>query len=280
MNARKIVIGYDHSTGAADAAQWALDEAERTGAPVEFFYAYEWPTWSPAARYVPGGVTWPGGETELEVEGALEAAVARARRDHPALLITSHAADAVAAVALVERSSTAGLVVLGSRGHSAVVNLVGSVGVAVTAHAHCPVVVVRGQPPRDAPIVVGIDSSRAAEAALSFAVGRAAARGVALRVVQAWKPGGPAPAEKEHRLFEDRVAGLRAKHPGLTVSAEAPHEHPAAALAKASATAQLLVVGSRGRGALLGMMLGSVSQHLLRSSVCSVAVVHENMSAA
>ncbi|MFD0525866.1 universal stress protein [Paractinoplanes durhamensis] len=56
--------------------------------------------------------------------------------------------------------------------------------------------------------------------------------------------------------------------------AEAVTEHPAAALAAASTTAQLLVVGTRGRGAVRGMLLGSVSQHALRHSACTVAVAH------
>jgi nucleotide-binding universal stress UspA family protein len=52
-------------------------------------------------------------------------------------------------------------------------------------------------------------------------------------------------------------------------------EHPADALTSASADAQLVVVGSRGRGAFRGMLLGSVSQHLLHRSPCTVAVVRE-----
>ncbi|GIF23355.1 nucleotide-binding universal stress UspA family protein [Actinoplanes tereljensis] len=98
---------------------------------------------------------------------------------------------------------------------------------------------------------------------------------MALRVVQAWKPQAPPIPDEEKRHLDDLIAGWRGKYPDLPISVELVTEHPAAALTTASAGAQLLVVGSRGRGALRGMLLGSVSQHLLRHSVCSIAVVHE-----
>ena len=82
-----------------------------------------------------------------------------------------------------------------------------------------------------------------------------------------------APAERQ--TFDELVAGWRDRCPEVEISAEAVVEHPAAALALASTTAQLLVVGTRGHGALPGMLLGSVSQHLLRHSACTVAVVHD-----
>ena len=78
----------------------------------------------------------------------------------------------------------------------------------------------------------------------------------------------------ERRSFDELVAVWRQKHPELDISAEAVVEHPAAALVEASKEAQLLVVGTRGRGAVAGMVLGSVSQHLLRHSACTVAVAH------
>jgi hypothetical protein len=71
------------------------------------------------------------------------------------------------------------------------------------------------------------------------------------------------------------VAAWREKYPQLDIAAEGMlEEHPAAALTRLSATTQLLVVGSRGRGAPRGMLLGSVSQHLLRHAACDVAIVH------
>ncbi|PWK39877.1 universal stress protein family protein [Actinoplanes xinjiangensis] len=80
---------------------------------------------------------------------------------------------------------------------------------------------------------------------------------------------------EEQEPFDTLVTEIRATFPELLIEAEATVGHPAAELALASATAQLLVVGSRGRGAIRGMLLGSVSQHLLRYSACPIAVVHQ-----
>jgi len=285
MSARTIVVGYDRSTDAVLAARWALGEASRTGAPVEFLYAYEWPMWMPAASLVPATSIWPDSETQQAIKDTLSEAVASARRTHPDVTTTIRTVDSDAGLALVKRSVEAGLVVLGSRGHSTVANLLGSVSVAVSAHARCPVVVVRSRPAAEAPVVVGFDQSAASEAALAFAVDQAVARGVPLQVIRAWKPVTGLWAEspmvtatvsaQERQALDDVVEVWRAKYPQLEISAPAGVGHPAAALTTASTTAQLLVVGSHGRGSLRGMLLGSVSQHVLRNAACDVAVAHE-----
>lgn len=283
MPTRRIIVGYDRSAGAKAAAAWALDEADRTGAPVEFCYAYEWPAWAPAASMVPTPAVWPDSETDRALRDMLDEAVTDARRTHPAVHTTSALVVSGAAMTLIDRSAEAGLVVLGCRGHSAVADLLGSVASAVSAHAHCPVVVVRGDPDPSAPVVAGVDDSPAAGSVLAFAADQAAARGVPLRVIRAWKPvtgiltDAPATAvtPEERRWLDDLVAGWREKYPHLEISAEAVADHPAAALALAGRGAQLTVVGSRGRGAVRGLLLGSVSQHLLRHSTCTVTVVHE-----
>ncbi|MBM2620628.1 universal stress protein [Actinoplanes sp. LDG1-06] len=284
MTARRITVGYDRSPDAKAAARWALDEALRTGAPVEFLYAYEWPTWLPATSTVPAPSVWPDGETDRAIRGALHEAVALAKQTHPSVPTHITFVHNSAALELIGRSADSSLIVLGCRGHSAVTGLLGSVSVAVSAHAKCPVVVVRGDPAADAPVVVGVDDSAPAQLALAFAVEEAVARNVALRVIRAWPPvtgiweESPMVARavtgQERRPFDELVADWRRKHPELSITAEAVVEHPAAALVEASRDAQLLVVGTRGRGAVRGMVLGSVSQHLLRHAACTVAVAH------
>ena len=83
MSAHSIIIGYDASTEAKAAAAWALDEASRIGAQVEFFYAYEWPTWAPATATVAPPEVWPGGEIDRAIKGMLDQAITSARLSHP-----------------------------------------------------------------------------------------------------------------------------------------------------------------------------------------------------
>ncbi|UQU61862.1 universal stress protein [Couchioplanes caeruleus] len=285
MTAKKIIVGYDRSPEARAAAAWALDEAARTGALVEFFYAYEWPTWAPAASTVPSPAVWPDGETDRAVKGALQEAVAGARQSHPQVRTEVSIVNASAALTLIDRSAEAGLIVLGSQGHSAVTGMLGSVSVAVSAHAHCPVIVVRGDNGHTGPVVVGVDDSPCAQLALAFALEQAAERGAPVRIIHAWRPvsgiweDSPLVSREvtaeERRPFDELVAAWQEKYPQLTITAEAVVDHPAHALAAASTTARLLVAGTRGRGAFRGMLLGSVSQHLLRHSACTVAIVRE-----
>ena len=285
MTANRIIVGYDRSADSRAAASWALDEAARTGALVEFFYAYEWPEWAPAASTIPAPAVWPDGETDRAIKGRLHEAVTAAKQTHPGVRTEISIVQASTALTLIERSADARLIVVGSRGHSAVAGLLGSVSVAVSAHAHCPVIVVRGDAAPTRPVVVGVDDSPSAHLALDFAVEQAVARGVPLRVIRTWPPvtgiweDGPLVARtvtaEERGPLDELVAGWHDKYPQLEISAEAVVDHPANALALASTTAQLLVVGTRGRGAFRGMVLGSVSQHLLHHSACTVAVVRE-----
>jgi nucleotide-binding universal stress UspA family protein len=284
MTVKKIIVGFDRSPDARAAAGWALHEAARTGAMVEFLYAYEWPTWAPAASMVPSPAVWPDGETVRAIHDMLHHAVVCAKLTYPEVRTTISIVHAPAALTLRDRSAEASMIVLGSHGHNAIAS-VGSVSVAISAHAHCPVVVVRGEPVPGAPVVVGVDDSDCAQLALTFAFDQAAARGVSLRVVRAgtfalgiWEER-PTVAEtiveREEDSLHDLVAGWQQKYPEVEVSTTFVVGHPAEALTSASVGAQLVVVGSRGRGAFRGMLLGSVSQHLLHRSPCTVAVVRE-----
>ncbi|GAA2673644.1 universal stress protein [Actinoplanes palleronii] len=285
MSQQKIIVGYDGSPDARAAATWALDHAARTAATVTFLYAYEEPFWMPAASMVPTPAVRPPEDPQRTVTTMLAQVTTAAARTHPTVTTETRTVIAFAGPALIAGSAQAETVVVGSRGHSAVAGLLGSVSVAVSAHAHCPVVVVRGEAPEGAPVVAGVDGSAASAAVLAFAAGQAADRRAPLRVLGAWPPvtglweTGPvitrSVTAEERKPFDDLVGEVREAHPELEVVADAVVEHPAAALVRASASAQLLVVGSRGRGPVRGLLLGSVGQHLLRHSSCTVAVVHE-----
>jgi nucleotide-binding universal stress UspA family protein len=288
MSTRGILVGYDRSAEAKLAAAWALDESARTGAAVDFLYAYEWAEWIPASSMVPGTSVWPDSETDDAIRDMLKKAVTDARATHPDVRTSISTVHNKASLTLMSRSADARLVVVGSRGHSAVDGLLGSVSTAVSAHAACPVIVVRGEPAPTAPVVVGVDDSPSSHAALAFAVEQAVAHDVPLRIIRAWTPvtgiwedtpmATRTVTEQERQPFDELVAAWQEKYPNLQITAETAVDHPANALTQASKTAQLLVVGTRGRGPIRGLLLGSVSQHVLRHSACTVAVVHDGQA--
>ncbi|MFI1996652.1 universal stress protein [Actinoplanes sp. NPDC020271] len=259
MEHKKIVIGFDGSSSAQAALAWGLDEAHRTGAAAELVYADEWPFWAPAASMVPSPALRPDTYVDEVIGGMLERAAATARQTHPSVPISARTVRALPATALAERSDHAGMIVLGTRGHSALAGLIGSVGAAVGAHAHCPVVVIHGEVTGDGPVVAGVDGSPLTDAVLRFAAEQAAGHGVALRIVPI--------APVDVTIGDD--------FPGLPVQVDAATEDPAAALIAAGDTARMLVVGSRGHGAVRGMLLGAVSRQLLRHASCPVAIVHD-----
>jgi nucleotide-binding universal stress UspA family protein len=288
MTIRPIVVGYDGSDSARTATRWALDEGARTGHPVRLAYVFEW---MPAGSWLgPGPGPWPDETARREVAAMLDDAVAEAAGSHPGVVVDGVVLDGPAAILLREQSERAALMVLGNRGLGGFTGLLaGSTTVTVCAHAHCPVVVVRAVDPaagtRPGPVVVGVDGSDSSLLALEFAFSQAAHRGVPLLAIRGWSP--PAtpwvppvldPAEitrAEQAALDEVLTGWRAKYPDVEVRAEVRTAGPAADLIEASRSAQLVVVGSRGRGGFRGLLLGSVSQQLLHHAECPVAVVRE-----
>jgi nucleotide-binding universal stress UspA family protein len=154
----------------------------------------------------------------------------------------------------------------------------------VAGHTTCPVAVVR-QPPAQprGEVVVGVDGSPAGAEAVGFAFAEASFRGAVLRAVHAWsRPiagGGPfalADAEEmaqdERRVLAEALVGWSERYPDVKVTERLEHGHPVDVLREASTRADLLVVGSRGRGDLAGLLLGSVSHSLLHHAACPLAV--------
>ena len=178
------------------------------------------------------------------------------------------------------------LLVLGDRGLGGVAGLVlGSVAVALAARGACPVVIVRGETRNtDGPVVVGIDESTVSEAALRFAFAAAAVRGAELVVLHAWSPTAidkalepvmdwDAVANKEDADIAEGGSWWRQQEPQVTRRRRGVRVGAARALVDASRGAQLVVVGSRGRGTAAGLLLGSVSHGVLHAAHCPVAIV-------
>ncbi|WP_285489298.1 universal stress protein [Amycolatopsis taiwanensis] len=285
-----ILVGVDGSPSALHATRWAAREAARRHVPLRLFHACVLP---------PTGsrpVTLPGGAVEALVEcghQVLREAERAAREVEPGVEVSREVRVGGAAALLIEESANARMAVLGSHGLGGFEGmLVGSVSVGVSAHGHCPVVVARGRtldepPPDRGPVVVGVDGSRISEAAVGFAFDAASLRGVPLIAVHTWTDMSAGEtwsvlpfdidydevAEDERRLLAERLAGWREKYPDVELRQLVLRDRPVRGLLATAEDAQLLVVGSRGRGALKGVGLGSVSQALLHHSVCPVAVV-------
>ena len=138
-------------------------------------------------------------------------------------------------------------------------------------------------------IVVGVDGSEESRSALRFAVEEAGLRDAAVHVVHAWwalpelEAGAPVPAmgwetlrdHEARRFIEEFVERtLDGARTGIEITAvPVQGRTAAAALLEASKDADLLVVGSRGLGGFLGLLLGSVSQQCVHHAGCPVVVV-------
>ncbi len=136
-------------------------------------------------------------------------------------------------------------------------------------------------------VVVGHDGSRFADTAVRTALDWAARADLPVRVLRSWSlTSAPRPdsmrsgyvppladfAAAVRRDLEADVAPLLAEHPDVAVRYETPHQPAAQALLEASAEAELLVVGTRGRGGFKGLLLGSVTDQLVRHAACSVLI--------
>src|SRR5690349_15097384 len=168
-------------------------------------------------------------DADLAVAGMLGGAVDTATTTHPGVRVRARVEHSTAAVALIQHAAEASLVVLGGRRPTGVRAWLGSTSGSVSAHARCPVVVVRGEPRVTDPVVAGVDESEVAGPVLGFAFEQAAVRGVPVRAVHGWSPPDGrdllcdtnlrAVAEERGRL-EAMVGCWRRRFPGVPVSAE------------------------------------------------------------
>ena len=290
---RPVVAGVDGSESALEAVRWAAWEAHRRGVPLRLVSAFGWT----AGHHLgdPGLGTDYLAALLQQARNEVAAAAAAAAGVAAELAIEQEVVTGFPVPVLNAEAARAQLVVLGDRGLGGFTGLlVGSVAVALATHAPCPVVVVRGltpgaPPPLEGPVVVGIDGSPTSEAALAFAFEAADLRGVPLVAVHTWTDylestmtavlEGDAIDAEEHRLLAERLAGWGEKYPGVPVQRLVTRYRPARTLVEQSQHAQLVVVGSRGRGGFAGLLLGSVSHALLHHAGCPVAVVRPTASA-
>ncbi|GAA1193893.1 universal stress protein [Prauserella alba] len=287
-----VVVGTDGSETALRGVQWAARAAAVRRAPLQILHASGYPE-----RYT--------GESMLPPE-SFKAELRRQRWEflHAA---RQSAIDTVAASglprldvetvldpeqpipALVQASASARLLVLGTSAHRSITGLiVGSTTIALVGHAHSPVVSVRGDvgdtgEPDRRPVVVGVDGSPLSERALGCAFDEASFRSVALVAVHTWSDSDTSAFRETHvdweplrdteeRRLAERLAGWRERYPDVPVERVLVKDKPRHELLEWSQRAQLVVVGSRGRGGFRGLLLGSTSHALIHNAGCPVLV--------
>ncbi|MEU1571896.1 universal stress protein [Streptomyces collinus] len=282
-----LVVGVDGSEPSLRAVDWAADEAALRAVPLRAVYACLWERYEGAAlaRDI-------GKPTALPLaQDVVGAAAQRARARHPELQVSADVVFEEPEYALVREARDASALVVGTRGRGGIAEmLLGSVSLAVAAHADCPVIVLRGShdnqatPPVHGRVVVGVGEDAKESTAVRFAAEEARRRGVPLEAVRAWRR--PAHETTDHPLLvgdparlheeaaaEELEAALQDVPEDVEVHRRTVEGHARRVLADASHSADLLVVGATRREGHFGLQLGRVAHAVLHHSACPVAVV-------
>lgn len=286
-----VVVGVDGSESATHAVRWAAELAAQRRLPLHITYGY-----GLIGRYYGGDFTVPADILESvgdDAKRVVAEAAEQAKVVSPDLRVEVQVIDQPPIPLLTQLSRDAAMVVLGSSGLGGFTGmLAGSTAVGVAMHARSPVVVVRPrdgetEPPAEGPVVVGVDGSPLSERAIAYAFEEASLRDAPLVAVHAWLDveyesafnrareffeGGPVEQDEE-RLLAERLAGWQEKYPDVHVERVVAKDKPRHQLLDRSATARLVVVGSRGRGGFAGLLLGSTSQALVHHAQCPVMIV-------
>ena len=282
-----VVLGYDGTPRSDAALEWAARYAMTHGRPLRIVHAAGLPT----AYDTFSGVQMNREDLLAIGQQVLDTAVLRAQDLAPGLTADTHVALGNAHQVLLESAEDAHLLVVGSRGRGTLASmLLGSVSVDLTAHAPCPVVVVRPEKDRARfgpylrHVVVGVDGTEASRGALDLAFELAATERKPLAVVHAWGAAGVykdllsyearLDVAEEHELsVAESIAGYAERYPDVHVTQHQEEEDPARALVLASEDADLVVLGSRGRGDAASVVFGSVSRYVVEHASCPVLVV-------
>lgn len=285
-----VVVGVDGSAASTGAVAYAAHTAAKRGIPLVVVTTYT----MPAAMFAEGMIPPQPIYDELEKEAGpiVEQAKATALKVAPDVQVSHAVVDGNPSQVLIDYSRKATMIVLGSRGLGGIKGMVlGSVSAAVASHALCPVVVTREDTDdieQSGPVVVGIDGSEISTKATEWAFAEASARGTTLIAVHTWMdPQVQAAAagisltgddwkqleEQQLGVLSERLAGFSDRYPDVTVERFVTRDRAVRALVSKSEGAQLVVVGSHGRGGFAGMVLGSTSRAMLQAAPCPVMVV-------
>ena len=285
-----VVVGVDASLSSADAVSWAAGVCERRHATLRLVHAYPYSA-VPIQRPGPT-LADEQRATDPESTALLDYVAATLRTTHPTLTVDTRPLPGPADDVLRHESERARLTVIGVKGtgHISGANrrpTLGSVASALSAVNPAPVAIIHPHHTTTGrgPVVVGVDGSPASEAAVAFAFQEASVRQADLIAVHAWHseqagsayPDFPTPTEiteiedGEHALLSQRLAGWRETYPEVEVHRRVINGRSTPALLDFGQSAQLVAVGSRGRG-YNSRLLGSTSNALIMQCECPVVV--------
>lgn len=279
-----LVVAVDGGRNSDAALDWAAAEATALGCPLHLVHVRPVDTTWPAVGI--GSPVPPADDDDVLRQGLERVRAAGVGTE---AVLRSVGGDV--GHQLVRASTEATAVVVGAPRHGVVGQaFLGSVAMSVAGHAHCPVAVVRAATRRGAPsegVVAGIDGSSSDAAVLQLALQRARRTGLPLSIVHAWTtdyvPPSPRTADVEpavrrserraSAVVDAAVARLGVAGTGVEVREQIADGDPVSALVRASASAESLVVGTRGLSPRGGLLMGSVSQALVRRSLSPLLVV-------
>lgn len=277
----RIVVGFDGSPNSVLALEWALAEANVRDAAIDLCHVRKR---SRTEDDDHAGARDLGGEV-------LTHGLEHADRWTPHVQVTARLVAGNSVQQLLHIATDALFLVIGARGAGGFHGLrLGSVSDQIARHARCPVVVVpdpgdHRDGARERKIVVGVDGSAGSKAALAFAFDEASRREAELCAIHVFDPSAvqvmanlpQADLRRLHLAASETLSGLLAacarEHPGVHACGEVLSGAPAATLAAAASNAELLVLGSRGHGGFVTLVLGSTSHSVLHHASCPVAVV-------
>jgi nucleotide-binding universal stress UspA family protein len=283
-----IIIAVDGSAESDAAISWAAREASMRHEHVTLMHVVQpvvlsWPVSAEQTTVA----EWQEDNARHVIDHARDGLSAAVDLPHPpdfrTEVLNAHPVDA-----LVDASEDARMIVVGSHGRGALGRLLlGSVSRGVVENAHCPVALIHtdeGSAPVDpkAPVLLGVDGSPASEAAIQWAFDEASRRGVELIALHAWSDVAVFPIlgmdwrtyqSQGEELLAERLAGWQERYPDVHVSRRLVCDTPARWLLEESQNAQLVVLGSHGRGGFAGMRLGAVSAAVAQSTKVPVIVV-------
>jgi nucleotide-binding universal stress UspA family protein len=282
-----ILVAVDGSPESDAAVRWAAEEAKLRDLKVTLVHVV-----------VPIVTSWPVRSLQSEFnewqEDNARQVIEQSKKVLQSSLGESELSEVRAEVlhgygvpALVDASEDAWMIVVGSRGMGTLGRAVlGSVSSGVVHHARCPVAILHADeaqsPDHTSPVLLGIDGSPASEGATSLAFDEASRRKVDLVALHAWSDVGVFPIlGMDWRKYEvegdlvlaERLAGWQEQYPDVHVRRRIVCDRPARWLIEESQQAQLVVVGSHGRGGFANMLLGSVGTSVAEAAEAPVIVV-------